>query len=402
MPNTENPAQSQRPLRIAIIANSFLPYLSGVTISIDTLTKALRDLGHQVKIFAPAYPPGYPAGPKIEDQIEVFRFPSLATPFYPKFRLPYAFLPTAKKELLGFRPEIIHCQTPFLTGWWGQTMARRLNLPCLLTFHTLFTEYLHYLPLLPPALTKRPAIWYLRAFAQRCDAIIVPSQPIKKLLADYGVAKDIQVIPTGLPPEQFYPWPDRAKLRSRFNIPAEAVLLINAGRLGKEKNLDLMLDLFSQIHRQARATFLLLVGGGPAERELKEKARQLGLGNHLIFIGEVPHEKIGSFYQAADIFLATSLTETQGLVLTEAKAAGLPVVAINAFGTADMVQPGRDGYLCDQDNFGSSVLGLVNDPVKRQQMAQAAFRDAQDRFSSQAMAQKTLQLYSRLLSERPI
>lgn len=386
-----------RPLRVALLANSYLPYLSGVTISIDTLAQALRQLGQQVKIFAPAYPPDRPVGTGSEGQIETFRFRSLGTPFYPKFRLAYPLTLAAVREFRDFRPDIIHSHTPFLTGTWGQLMARRLKIPYVLTFHTLFTEYLHYLPLLPPALTKRPAIWYLRAFCQRSDAVIVPSQPIKKLLEGYGVKKEIRVIPTGLPLEQFYPWKDRSAIRRQFDIPEDAVLLINAGRLGREKNLDFLLEAFANIQRQAGQARLLLAGSGPFEAELKAKAAVLGLADLVVFAGEVPHERIGAFYQAADIFVSASLTETQGLVLTEAKAAGLPVVALNAFGTGEMVRHGRDGYLCDRDSFADSVLELIVSPGRRAQMSKESFLDAQERFSAPAMAAKALDLYRSML-----
>lgn len=397
LPPPSDQKDSSAGWRVALLANSYLPYLSGVSISLNTLARALRDLGHEIKIFAPAYPPDYPPGSRREQGLEVFRFISLRTPFYPKFRLNYPLTLTAVRELRDFQPEIIHSQTPFLTGLMGQIMARRLKVPSVLTFHTLFTEYLHYLPLLPPKLTRPAASGYLKFFCQRCDAIITPSEPVRKMLQDQGITRPISVIPTGIPAEQFYPFKNRTQLRQRLGVPEEAVLLIYAGRLGREKNLFFLLEAFAEIRRQTDKVCLLLVGSGPLESELKARAGQLGLEKAVLFTGEVPHQDIGSYYQAADIFLTASRTETQGLVLTEAKAAALPVVALDAFGTGEMVRHGSDGYLCTEENFAASVLELIVSQNKREQMAREAFSDAHHRFSAEVMAASVERLYRDLL-----
>ena len=191
--------------------------------------------------------------------------------------------------------------------------------------------------------------------------------------------------------------PERLDIKKRHGIPESAKLLLYSGRISEEKNIPFLLHSFPAIRRKEENIFLLVVGGGPKEKEYKEQARQIDA--QIIFVGQVPHAEIFDYYCAADLFVYASITETQGLVLTEAKACGLPVVALFGGGIADVVESGIDGYIVPRnpDKFIEHVVRLLQNNSLRKEMSIKAREDVQNRFSSITVAKKIESVYNSLI-----
>jgi len=378
-------------LNIGIFTDSYLPYTSGVVRSIQTFNRELNKLGHDVFIFAPSYK-------CCVDEENVFRFTSIPSPTNPDFNIAVPFSLRLRPTIKRLNLDLIHVHSPFLLGRLGARYARKLGIPLIFTFHTLYDQYIHYIPF-ARSFTKELAQRISRDFCNQCDMVIVPTEVIGDYLRGIGVEKKIRRVPTGIDVFE-YGSGDPEWLRRRYGISQKDRILLFVGRLGQEKNIGFLLESFSMIHRKKKNTVLVLVGGGPEEEELRKKAFELGIGTNVIFTGTLQPEDVVQCYAGADLFLFSSVTETQGLVIAEAKAAGLPVVAVGAYGVSEMVQDGVDGFLTDQDPYGfaGKVNELLNSTSLYRQMSKKARENAQ-RFSSANCAAKLVDCYRELLKE---
>lgn len=383
-------------MRIAFFVDSYKPDLSGMVVSVETFARNLRALGHRVFVFAPRM------GGYFDLERDVFRVPSMRAPLR-NLRGYYLMRPQVMHErrlLESLQPDIVHTHTPFTAGILGDRLAKRLGIPLFTTYHTLLTEYCHYLPLPQDAL-KSAAVRASRWFCNRCDGVVAPSRNIKLLLEGYGVQRPIRVIPTGveLPCLEQY---DRAAVRDSLGIPRDAVVLLYVGRVAKEKNLPFLFEVYRRVFDAHPGAWALIVGGGPEMESLKALARSRGIAERTVFTGMVPKAETTRLYAGADIFTFASVTETQGLVVAEALASALPVVAVRAMGVADMVREGTDGFLCppEVDDFAERVLFLLGNPQARNDMAFQA-RTGADRFSCRATALNLEQFYRDILATYP-
>ena len=328
-------------MRIAVFSDSYKPYVSGVVNSLDTFGRELRKMGHQWYIFAPTYP-GY-----VDDEPGVFRFVSVAAPTNPDYRLAIPLSLAVCRRLRELQIDVVHTHSPFLMGGLGARAARRLKLPLVFTYHTLYEEYVHYSPV-ARGFARRLMRRISKQYCNRCDTVIVPTQAIRELLDRYGVQTEVVVNPTGIDLSR-YENLDRSFLRVNYGIPADHRVLLFVGRLGKEKNVHFLIRAFSKIADEDDKVTLVMVGGGPERADLEEFARSLGVQQRVIFAGPKQPGEMPTVYAGADIFVFTSTTDTQGMVITEAMAAGLPVVAVKAYGSGNVVDHGVNGLLTSVD-----------------------------------------------------
>jgi len=368
-------------VKIAFFADSYKPYLSGVTNSTENLVNELRECGHKVYIFAPHYPNHLDTDP------DIIRFPSIATS-YPKFRLAIPYINRIPDI------DIIHSQTPFQVGMLARYQARKRKVPLVYSFHTLFTKYVHYARYIPEPLSKMGIAAYLRSYCRGADAIITPSKLSKRVLKSWGVDKRIEVIPSGVRLDMVDPAEMKETLRDSYNIPKDAKVLLYVGRISEEKNIDFLLKAFQKIKKKEKNIRLVLVGGGPLIEKISKQRHE-----DVIMTGELPYPEAMGHYYLGDIFVFSSLTETQGLVVAEAKAAGLPVVALFAGALVGTIRSGFDGYLVNRNmsSFCEHVLRLLKDDWLRREMGGAALEDALDRFCSRKVAKQVEQVYNSLL-----
>lgn len=367
-------------MHIGIFTDSYLPYTSGVVRSIVTFSNELRRLGHRVSIFAPSYGNSRP-------EKDIYRFHSLRAPTFKEFALAIPVAPALPRVLRELRIDLIHVHSPFLMGQLGARMARQLGLPLVATYHTLYEEYVHYFPL-APRLMRKAVRHYTVSFCNRCQLVITPTEVITAYLRENGVKVPVVSIPTGIELDRFQNL-DSTWLRKYLQLPPEEIILLHVGRLGKEKNITFILQAFAFVHQQVPDTRLVLVGSGPLKETLQSQARSLGINQAVTFAGSFPFEQMPAVYAGADLFIFASVTETQGLVIAEAKAAGLPVVAVKAYGVEEMVVNEKDGFLTSLDinTFSACVLQLVKDLSLRRQMGEQARQNAVA-FAAAAMARR--------------
>jgi 1,2-diacylglycerol 3-alpha-glucosyltransferase len=378
-----------RPLRVGLFTNNYLPMLGGVSTAVETLRSTLEALGHQVVVVAPRMA-GAAADP------EVVRVPAVPAPTYPDFGLPLPVTSGLARQLASLALDVVHVQHPFLLGGTGRRLARRLGQPLVFTYHTLYEKYAHYVPLPRPLVAQAAVSWSTR-FANTADLVIAPSAGVAARLRARGVRPPVEVLPTGVDLERFRPG-DRAAARAALGWGSGPRCLY-VGRLDREKNLDFLLDAFAQVATRHRGATLWLVGRGTHERALQRRVRRLGLGERVRFVGAVGRDAIARYYQAADLFLFASTTETQGLAVLEAMAVGVPVVAVRASGVEEAVVDGVSGLLVPEDReaFAGAVSELLADPALARKLAAGA-REAARPAAAPALAGRLVMLYRRLLA----
>ncbi|MBO8138259.1 MAG: glycosyltransferase family 4 protein [Desulfotomaculum sp.] len=379
-------------MRIGMFSDSYRPYTSGVVRSLETFKTELESMGHEIFIFAPNYP-------NCEREPNVYRFFSIPAPTNKNFTLALPFSIGLLSKIKKLKLDIIHVHSPFLMGRLGVRCARKLGLPLVFTYHTLYDKYVHYVPF-SQNVTKELTQKFTIDFCNHCDMVIVPTNIIADRLRKSGVKVPLTAVPTGINVEEFRT-ADKDWLRKNYSIPGSKKIMLFVGRLGQEKNIDFLLESYIEIYKQRPDTVLVLVGSGPEEEKLKQKVKEFNLENQVIFTGTRPKEEVVKIYAGADLFVFASVTETQGLVIAEAKAAGLPVVAVDAFGVSEMVVNGEDGYLCplDLNIFTNSVLKILNDDSLRQSMGHMALKNA-EKLSSRNCANKLLRVYNKLIQTK--
>lgn len=378
-------------MRVAIFTDSYKPYLSGVVRSIETFSEEMSKLGCQYTIYAPSYP-------GVLRESNVFRFPSIPSLSNTGFYLALPLAPGLKAHLEQNPPDIIHVQSPFILGRVGAKYARKLKVPLVFTYHTLYDQYTHYVPF-AKGISKDITRRLCTEFCNRCDLVITPTDIIAQHIKGMGVKTTVKWVPTGIRTEEFT-GVDRNWLRQRYGISKEETLLLFVSRLGKEKNVYFLIDSFAEIVKHClEPVRMLLVGEGPEGEKLKEYCFSRGLSDKVIFTGKLDRGDLIRVFCGADIFVFSSMTETQGIVLGEAKAAGLPIVAINAFGASNMVADEDDGFLVPNDikAFTTKVNKLIQEPELRRRMSQRALENARD-ISVQSCALRLKDYYKELLN----
>ncbi|MFA6007905.1 MAG: glycosyltransferase [Candidatus Shapirobacteria bacterium] len=371
-------------MRIAFFSDAYHPRVSGQVASIDEFCKCLTERGHDVCIVCPSYPPERMHSRP--DPFRTIRVPSGSAIVSEDDRLAIPWrLGEAERAVDEFRPQAVHVQTEFSIGALGRRYCRRRGIPIVSTCHTYYEQYIQwYLPLLPEFLS-RPAVraWLRKVYAED-DLIVTPSRHICDVLRGYGIDREFAIIPTGVDERMFYPRPEQAaKYRKELerNHPGftQGALLIYAGRISQEKNLEILAEAMARMLRDAPGTRLLMVGDGPHKTDFQQMFRRRGLHDKVIWTGLLPRESLPVIYSAADIFVFPSVTETQGLVTIEAMLCGTPIVGVNRMGTAEILEGDAGGFLTENDaaDFAEKTLALIRDPALRARKAAEAVRAAQ-------------------------
>ncbi|MBS1229661.1 MAG: glycosyltransferase family 4 protein [Proteobacteria bacterium] len=380
-------------MRVVMVSDVYFPRINGVSTAIQTYRQALCAHGVEVHLVAPDY--GQPA----EDWIT--RVAARAVPGDPEDRLArWGALRDAVDDAVGQGCDLVHIQTPFAAHYAGSRAARRYGVPVIATYHTLFEEYLkHYAPLIPASWLRGLARRFSRRQCNALDAVIVPSRAIHERLGAYGVSAALHVLPTGIPKPT--PVPDgRRVFRQRFCIDEARPVALFVGRVAHEKNIGFLLDAIESARVALPDLLLVIAGEGPALPHLRQSVADRGLQQSVQFIGYLDRgSELPSCYAAADAFVFASRTETQGLVLLEAMAAGLPVVALAAMGTVDILGA-RRGALVPEDHpdaFAQALVRLLGDRSLRARLASEG-REYAGEWSDDTLAGKMADLYRQIVA----
>jgi glycosyltransferase involved in cell wall biosynthesis len=387
-------------MNILMLSDVFHPRVNGVSTSMETFRRDLRQLGHHVHLVVPEYPIDAVNNSAESRQPELTRVASRPVPRDPEDRLMQWGRLCRQLDALAAKPwDVIHVQTPFIAHYAGVRMAKRTGVPLVITYHTLFEEYLyHYVPVVPKAAMRLLA---RRLSARQCNqanGVVVPSRAMAERLHGYGVAShSTHVLPTGLPPA-CYEQGNRAAFRAAHDIPADRPLALFVGRAAHEKNIGFLLEAMQTVIRSLPQALLLVAGEGPAVALLRRQAEQLGIDANVRFLGYLrPGSALADCYSAADIFVFASRTETQGLVLLEAMAQGLPVLALAEMGTHDILDD-CPGAVIGRDrpaDFGIQLAALLADRQQCAALGMAA-RQWAERWKSAEQARRLVELYASL------
>lgn len=380
-------------MHILMISDVYFPRVNGVSTSIQTFRKELIRAGHRVTLIVPRY------GDE-PDEPDIIRIPSRGLFFDREDRMMKAG-PIRKllERLRDSDIDCVHIQTPFVAHYLGVWLARRLGAPLIESYHTYFEEYLYnYIPWLPRRLLRAAARRFSRAQCAQVERVISPSRAMRNALRDYGIDRPIEILPTGLTEDRFARGNGSA-FRQRLGIAPHTPVCLNVGRVAFEKNLDFLLEMFVEVVRKLPEAILVIAGEGPAEHHLRERAADLGIIEHVRFIGYLSREQeLLDCYAAADAFVFASRTETQGLVLLEAMAVGTPVVSTAVMGTRDILKPQRGGLVSEEQRseFAEKVIWLLSDRGLHDRLRKEARAYALE-WSASAMADRLATLYDELI-----
>jgi glycosyltransferase involved in cell wall biosynthesis len=376
-----------------MISDVYFPRINGVSTSIETFRLDLRHHGVDVILVAPEYPERHEAP-------DTHRVPSRRLPFDPEDRLMHwGKLMRTTEGLAGEKFGIVHIQTPFSAHYAGVRAARQMGVPVVATYHTHFEEYFHhYLPALPRTWLRAAARRIARGQCNQLDAVVVPSQAMHHTLADYGVSVPLHILSTGIPVEKFQHG-DGARFRAAHGIAADRPVALFVGRVAHEKNIGFLLDAMVHLRRRLPAALLVVAGEGPALPALKRSAHALGIEDQVRFVGYLDRiAALPDCYAAADVFAFASKTETQGLVLLEAMAAGLPAYALAEMGTRDILEPQRGAVIAPDHpgEFAAGLADLLADRPRLERLAAEA-RAYANEWSGSGRARQLADLYRSLV-----
>lgn len=374
-------------LRVGFFTEVYRPVVNGVVASVDALADGLRSRGHHVYCFAPRMP-GY-----VEADGPVFRMPSLPLPTRTPYRLTLPLV--SRRNLNGVikHLSIVHVHSPFVTGWMGLRYARRYGMPLVYTYHTQLEAYAHYVPFDANA-TRFAASQLTRTFANLADAVVVPTPAMAVRLRDLGVRTRLDVVPSGIDLALFASGRRDDAVRWLCGAGPKDRLLLYVGRLAKEKNVDTLLGALA-IARDSHLK-LAIAGDGPVREELERLARELDVIDRTRFLGFVERDRLPDLYVSCDAFLMPSTTETQGLVLAEALAAGAHIVAADVAPNREVL--GAAGSLVPSTPAAFAAAFERVDRIRDSHTAGKA-RIAAERFTVDTQIDRMLALYSSL--ERP-
>ncbi len=387
-------------MRILMISDVYYPRINGVSTSIHSFRNYLSQAGHEVILLAPEY-----NNRTADDPDDIIRIPSLPVIFDPEDR----FMRAGKirklvPRLKQYNFDIIHIQTPFVAHYLGLHLARELGIACIETYHTFFEEYLyHYIPLVPRSWLRTLARNFSTRQCNRVDHIIVPSTAMQQTLMDYGVKTEMTILPTGLE-QQAFQTGDGERFRRQYNIPPDRPVLLNVSRIAHEKNIDFLIRMLTHVWQEIPNVLLIITGDGSAKKHLQRLSKKLGLEDNIMFIGYLDREKeLSDCYCGSDIFIFSSRTETQGLVLLEAMALGVPVISTAIMGTRDILQDNPGAIIADEDEvkFACKVKRLLSNDMQRKELGQQA-RLAAQQWSAEIMSGRMWQLYCKVSGIDPL
>ncbi len=374
--------------------NYYTPSKGGMETSVINLCKGLEKAGHKTFVFAPEYP-NYK-----DESKNVFRYKSFRFNYGGYFYvIPLPFFSKAREAVEKLNLDIIHSHQPYSLGNEALKFSKKLNIPLVFTYHIKYEDYNHYVPLVPESTSRKYIRKITTKYSNQCDNIIVPSTAIKKLLIDHEIKAPINIIPSGININNFQnDTGKKVEIRKKYQIEPDEILLITACRLTEEKNLGFLIRSFAKIVSKEKNVKFMMVGDGAVRKDLEKMAKEFEIKDKMIFTGLVDRTSIVDLYQASDIFVFASLTETQGLVAVEAMAAGDPVVAVKASGIEDIVKNGEDGFLTSEseNEFCESVLKIVNDKELREKMSSNAKVNSR-KFEIAPWAKKVVELYESLM-----
>ena len=378
-------------MKILMMTNTYFPLVGGIEQSIRLFCDEFRRLGHEILIAAPSYEG------KAEDEEHVIRVPALKRFYKTDFSVNLPVPGLLPRIMKTFSPDIVHSHHPFFMGDFALRLSRQYHRPLVFTYHIMVEKYVHYLPIHNEGV-KRFVMEIAAGYANLADQVIVPSQSVRDILFGRGVVSPVEVIPTGVDLERFLNG-NGTDFRKRNRIPSDAFVIGYAGRLAPEKNLDFLVDCLIEFLKKEVNAHVLMVGQGPSQAMIKTAFERSCLGERMHLTGFLYKEDLVDAYFAMDVFAFASLSETQGVVLLEAMAAGIPVVTVDAPGVREVVNDHVNGRLIDAPDrrkFVDALAGIAHCPPEESRALKRQAKETVSHYSIRSCAQHMLKVYEDL------
>jgi 1,2-diacylglycerol 3-alpha-glucosyltransferase len=349
--------------------------VNGVVISTNNLYRDLKNQGHDVKIMA--------LSSDGEERIEgdIYFLKSLKAGIYPDARFTVPFTGDLIKQLLEWKPDIIHSQTEFSTLFAAKYIARKINAPQIHTYHTLYEDYLMYI-MNGKLINKKTNARITKYLLNSMDGVIVPTKKVKKVIEGYGVNSNTFIVPTGIDISKFkkkISLEEKKLLLEKLNLTVEDKIIVYIGRIAEEKNIEEVIEYFAASKDNIEKLKFMIVGGGPYLEKLKEKANKLNVQQYIRFVGMVAPEEVYKYYQIGQVFVTASTSETQGLTYIEALASGLPVVCRYDSCVDGLIIDNETGFTYTSDEeFASYIKKIFNDNEFNRRLSCGAVKKAEE------------------------
>lgn len=381
-------------MKILITTDCYYPTINGVVTSIINLENKLKEYGHDIRILTLSN-----TNKSYVKRKKYYIASVNGDVIYPDVRVKVRPCQKILNQIYDWKPDIIHSQSEFSTFRLAKIISRKMCIPLVHTYHTVYEDYTHYFS--PSKKIGRKAVKsFTNRISRNCDAFISPTKKVKCLLEDYGVNIPIKVIPTGIDLSRYQKkinLLDITSLRNELNIPMQNRVFISVSRLCDEKNIGELIDFYSKCNNAN--TTLLIVGDGPRRKELENIASKLKIEGQIKFAGMVSPDKIPIYYALGDVFVSASTSETQGLTYIEALASGTPLLCRKDDCLLDLIEEGRNGYHYETFEAFHGYFDYFSNNLKDTYYLSQYSRNTSKNFSNDNFARKVESLYIELLKE---
>ena len=382
-------------MKILITTDLYTTDTNGVVTSIKNLKEALTDRGHDVRVLTVSE--NRESYTKGDDEYYV---KSLSLEWvYPNVRMPYSYHNDIIREIIEWKPDIIHSQCEIFSMRFAKIISRKTKAPIVHTYHTMYEDYVGYV--IPFERLGRWVVKFLsNKLLSKVSIVVAPTRKVENVLKDYGLKQEMHVVPTGISLDKHREEMDEDERRERrraLGIDDDEFVLISLGRLGNEKNTEELIRFFANVQKKHERTRLLIVGDGPNRENLENLSRELDLDKKIIFTGMVDPAEVQKYYKLGDLYVSASTSETQGLTYAEAAANKLPLLCREDPVLKDVIVSGHNGYeYTSEDEFEKSLEFIINNPEWRTKAGKESNIIA-DSFDKSTFAESIEELYRSLV-----
>ncbi len=387
-------------MKIALFLEAYVSYVNGVKTHVETLKNGLEKLGHEVLVVC-----ALPKIKKHELKDGVLCCPSVSWEKIYNYGVAKPISPTRFRYIKNFSPDVIHIHTEFGIGFSGVSAAKILKIPYIYTMHTMYDDYIYYIaPKKLIKIAKKTAHFYVRQLAKRASAIIGPSVKVENFLKNCGVEKEINIVPNSVELDLFCA--DRVDEEEKENLKLELCLKKDdfvgcfCGRLGKEKNIDLLLKNWCELVKQNKNYKLLIFGDGPFRKEFEKLKEELNLSENVFFLGKIQHDQLPPYYSICDFYITSSLSEVHSISTLEAMSSGLPVFQIFDDLNKDQIVDGVNGFKYENvEELKKLILKYENMSSSEKISFKKSTRDSVLKLGEVDLAKKIVAIYEKSLKE---
>ncbi len=376
-------------MKILITSDTYSPMVNGVVTSTMNLYNELRKQGHDVRILTLS------SNGKSYINDNVYFLKSIAIKVYPGARIGATIKDTLIKDIIQWKPDIVHSQTEFTTLIYARYIVKKLSIPHVHTYHTMYEDYLKYL-FKGKLITKENLRKIVKRILNKVDLVITPTIKVKETLISYGVYTHISVVPTGIDLSRFMVDlldAEKEKLKEKLHIQKEDKVIVYVGRIGEEKNIEEVINNFAELAKVDQKVKLVIVGGGPYLEILRKVALENKVDDKIIFTGMIGPTDIYKYYKVGDVFVTASTSETQGLTYIEALSCGVPVLCKYDQCIDNVIINDHNGFAYNtKDEFVEEALKILNDAAYRNELSQNAISKAKE-FSKEVFGNKICKQY---------